>query len=104
MWPSCSGVDCIYARKGCGTWCRCVADVPEQSMSFEAYLRSIKARTGKTPRELRDLAIKAGVFKPTMCAAELITWLAQEFQLGHGHSMAVWAVFKSKGWVRASKK
>jgi hypothetical protein len=70
-------------------------------MSFEAYLRSIKARTGKTPEELRDLAIKAGVFTPTMRATELVTWLKQEFQLGHGHSMAVWAVFKSSGWVRA---
>ena len=42
-------------------------------MSFDAYLRSIKARTGKTPKELRDLAIEAGVFKPTMRATELVT-------------------------------
>ena len=72
-------------------------------MSFEAYLRSIKERTGKSPMELRDLAIAAGVFKPTMRATELIAWLKQEFQLGHGHSMAVWAVFKSKGWVQPSR-
>jgi hypothetical protein len=73
-------------------------------MSFEAYLRSIKARTGKTPEELRDAAIKAGVFTPTMRATELVTWLKQEFQLGHGHSMAVWAVFKSSGWVQPSSR
>ena len=30
-------------------------------MSFEAYLRNIHARTGKTPEELRALAIEAGV-------------------------------------------
>ena len=69
-------------------------------MSFEAYLRSIKARTGKTPEELRDLAIEAGVFTSTMRATDLVTWLKQEFQLGHGHSMAVWAVFKRSGWVQ----
>jgi len=68
-------------------------------VSFEAYLRSIKARTGKSPEELRGLAIDAGVFKPTMRATELITWLKEEFQLGHGHAMAVWAVFKRNGWV-----
>ena len=71
-------------------------------MSFEAYLRNIKARTGKTPEELRDLAIAAGVFSPTMKASELVAWLKREFQLGHGHSMAVWAAFKNHGWVHAS--
>ena len=71
-------------------------------MSFDAYLRNIKARTGKTPEELRDLAIDAGVFTPTMKAGELVAWLKQEFDLGHGHSMAVWAAFKNNGWVHAS--
>jgi len=70
-------------------------------MSFDAYVRNIKARTGKTPEELRDLAIEAGVFSPTMKAGELVSWLKQEFQLGHGHSMAVWAAFKNNGWVHA---
>ena len=73
-------------------------------MSFEAYLRNIRVRTGKTPKELRDLAIEAGVFKPTMRATDLVTWLKQEFHLGHGHSMAVWAVFKDNGWVHAPSR
>jgi Domain of unknown function (DUF4287) len=73
-------------------------------MSFEAYLRNIKARTGKTPEELRVLAIEAGVFTPTMKASELVAWLKQEFHLGHGHSMAVWAAFKNNGWVHASSR
>lgn len=38
-----------------------------------------------------------------MKATELVAWLKQEFDLGHGHSMAVWAVFKDKGWVVAPK-
>jgi hypothetical protein len=73
-------------------------------MSFEAYLRNIHARTGKTPEELRDLATEAGVFTPAMKAGELVAWLKREFDLGHGHSMAVWAAFKNNGWVRASRR
>jgi Domain of unknown function (DUF4287) len=73
-------------------------------MSFEAYLRNIKARTGKTPKEFRALAIEAGVFTPTMQASELVAWLKQEFHLGHGHSMAVWAAFRNNGWVHASTR
>ena len=69
-------------------------------MSFEAYLRNIEALTGKTPSQLKILAVKAGVFSPTMKAGELLAWLKQEFNLGHGHSMAIWAVFKNNGWVR----
>jgi hypothetical protein len=71
-------------------------------MSFEAYLRNIKARTGKTPDELKALAVKAGVFTPTMRAGELVAWLKQEFGLGHGHAMAVWAAFKKNGWIQES--
>ena len=73
-------------------------------MSFEAYLRNIRARTGKTPEEFRALAIKAGVFTPTMKASELVAWLKREFHLGHGHSMAVWAAFKNNGWVDVSRR
>jgi hypothetical protein len=73
-------------------------------VSFQAYLDNIKAKTGKTPEDLRALAAKAGVFKPDMKASELVAWLKKEFQLGHGHSMAVWAVFKDKGWVDTPNK
>ena len=51
-------------------------------MSFEAYLRNIHARTGKTPEELRALAAEAGVFTPTMKAGELVAWLKREFESG----------------------
>jgi hypothetical protein len=47
---------------------------------------------------------QAGVYHPDMTATELVNWLAQEFALGHGHSMAIWACFKDKGWVHAPSK
>jgi hypothetical protein len=68
-------------------------------MSFQAYLDAVKAKTGKTPEQLKALASKAGVFSPDMKATALIDWLDREFGLGRGHSMAVWTVFKEKGWV-----
>lgn len=73
-------------------------------MSFQAYLDNIKTKTGKTPEELKDLAYKAGIYNPDMKAGELVKWLKDEFDLGHGHSMAIWAVFKNKGWVINPKK
>ena len=73
-------------------------------MSFQAYLDNIKAKTGKTPEDLRALAEKTGVFSSDMKASALVAWLKNKFNLGHGHSMAIWAVFKSKGWVESPKK
>jgi hypothetical protein len=72
-------------------------------MTFQAYLDNIRTKTGKTPEQLKALAAKAGVYSRDMKAGALVAWLKKEFDLGHGHSMAVWAVFKSKGWVDAPK-
>jgi hypothetical protein len=44
------------------------------------------------------------LLKPTMKASDLIKWLKDKFELGHGHSMAIWAVFKSQGWVDQTGK
>ena len=73
-------------------------------MSFQAYLDNIKAKTGKTPGQLKDLAAEAGVFKSDITASELIAWLKKEFDLGHGHSMAIWSAFKQYGWVEAPRR
>jgi len=68
-------------------------------MSFQAYLDNIKAKTGKTPAEFKALAVEAGVYRRDMKATQLVTWLKKQFGLGHGHAMAIWAVFKQKDWV-----
>jgi Domain of unknown function (DUF4287) len=36
-------------------------------------------------------------------ANELVAWLKKEFDLGHCHSMAIWAAFKQKSCVHASR-
>jgi hypothetical protein len=72
-------------------------------VSFQAYIDNIKTKTGKTPAELKKAAEKAGVFSADMKASALVAWLADTFGLGHGHAMAIWAVFKDEGWVEAPK-
>ena len=72
-------------------------------MTFQAYLDAVKAKTGKTPEQLKTAADKAGVYQPDMKATTLIDWLQSEYGLGRGHSMSVWAMWKDKGWVDAPK-
>lgn len=73
-------------------------------MSFQAYLDNIKAKTGKTPEDFKNLAQKKGLLKADVKAGDLVKWLKEDFDLGHGHSMAIWDVFKSEGWVTTAKK
>jgi len=72
-------------------------------MSFQAYLDNIKTKTGKTPDDFKQQLEKEGRLDPAMKATELVNWLKEKYGLGHGHSMAIWAVFKSKGWVSDGK-
>ncbi|MFN3892039.1 MAG: DUF4287 domain-containing protein [Beijerinckiaceae bacterium] len=70
-------------------------------MSFQAYLDNIREKTGKTPDDFHALAKADGVLAPGMTATQLTDWLKTKFGLGHGHAMAIWAVFKQKGWAGA---
>lgn len=62
-------------------------------MSFQAYLDNIETQTGKTPNEFIALAKAKGFTADTM-AGEITTWLKNDFQLGHGHAMALVHVIK----------
>ncbi len=70
-------------------------------MSFQSYIDNIKIKTGKTPADFKELAEKKGFIKDgqlvgTVKATEITNWLKEEFELGHGHSMAIYATFKGK--------
>ena len=54
-------------------------------MTFQAYLDNIKATTGKTPDDFRDLAAKKGLTQ----YREIMAWLKADFGLGHGHANAI---------------
>jgi len=68
-------------------------------MSFQAYLKTIKEKTGKTPEDFRNIAEQKGFtengnLKSETKAADIVDWLKKEFDLGHGHSMAIYALLK----------
>ena len=70
-------------------------------MSFQAYINNIKEKTGKDLADFKKLAEKKGFLekgqiKPTVKATEVTNWLKEEFALGHGHAMAIYAAFKGK--------
>ncbi len=69
-------------------------------MSFQAYINNIRAKTGKEPGDFKKRAelkgfSQNGQIKPGVKAGEIVKWLKEEFGLGHGHSMAIFALLKS---------
>lgn len=70
-------------------------------MSFQAYLDNIEAKTGKSPADFKKLAKEKGFLsgaklRADVKAGEIVAWLKKEFQLGHGHAMAIVALLKGK--------
>jgi Domain of unknown function (DUF4287)/Domain of unknown function (DUF5655) len=57
-------------------------------MSFQAYLDTVKAKTGKTPDDFAKLANQKKLTKH----GEIVSWLKSDFGLGHGHANAIVAV------------
>jgi Domain of unknown function (DUF4287) len=70
-------------------------------MSFQAYIDNIKAKTGKTPADFKVIAeskgfIVDGVIPKNIKATQITNWLKEDFELGHGHAMAIFATLKGK--------
>ena len=70
-------------------------------MSFQAYLDNIKVKTGKSADDFRKLAetkgfTHRGKLKDGVKAGEIVKWLKEDFELGHGHAMAIYAVLKGR--------
>jgi hypothetical protein len=68
-------------------------------MSFQGYLKTIKEKTGKGPADFRQLAedkgfTKCGELTPETKAGDITNWLKNDFGLGHGHAMAIYALLK----------
>jgi hypothetical protein len=68
-------------------------------MSFQAYLNTIKTKTGKSPADFRAMAeqksfTQNGALKPNVKAGDIVKWLKDDFDLGHGHAMAIYALLK----------
>lgn len=64
-------------------------------MSFQAYLDNIEAKTGKTPNEFIAMATEKGFDDHETKAGAIVSWLKEDFGLGHGHAMAIVYVIKN---------
>ena len=62
-------------------------------MSFQAYLDNIETKTGKTPQQFIDEARARGYDANTK-SGEIVQWLADDYELGRGHAMALVHVIK----------
>ena len=70
-------------------------------MSFQSYLDNIETKTGKSPADFKKTAASKGFvtndgLTPGTKAGDIIAWLNQDFDLGHGHAMAIVALLKGK--------
>nr|WP_068889487.1 DUF4287 domain-containing protein [Pedobacter panaciterrae] len=68
-------------------------------MSFQGYLKTIKEKTGLDPQDFKNKAEEKkftlnGQLIPGLKAGEIVNWLKDEYELGHGHSMAIYAILK----------
>lgn len=58
-------------------------------MTFQAYLDTIKAKTGKTPEDFRVMAEEKGLLADGVKAGPIVAWLSDDYGLGRGHAMAI---------------
>jgi hypothetical protein len=70
----------------------------DRTMSFQAYLDNVKAKTGKTPEDFAKLASAKGLVKH----GEIVKWLKGEHALGHGHATAIAGVVLRMGTTKRS--
>ena len=68
-------------------------------MSFQAYIDNIQKKTSKSPEDFKKLAEEKGFLQNgelTVKATQITNWLKEDFELGHGHAMAIYASLKGK--------
>ena len=66
-------------------------------MTFQAYLDTIKSKTGLDPADFRERAEAKGFLTPTVPTGKIVAWLMEEFGLGRGHAMAIVKLLKDRG-------
>jgi hypothetical protein len=68
-------------------------------LTFQAYLDNIQAKTGKSLDDFKRLAAKQGFTENGRLRSDIkvgvvVAWLKADFELGHGHAMAIVALLK----------
>ena len=63
-------------------------------MTFQAYLDTIKAKTGLDPADFEKIAAERGLLGGDIKAGPIMAWLKDGYGLGPGHAMALVSVFR----------
>jgi Domain of unknown function (DUF4287)/Domain of unknown function (DUF5655) len=63
-------------------------------VTFQAYLDTIKAKTGLEPADFRTIAEERGLLEENVKVGQIVEWLKDDFDLGQGHAMAIVATLK----------
>jgi len=66
-------------------------------MTFQAYIDNIEKQTGIGPDEWEKLARAKGFHAPGTKATPVTDWLKADYQLGHGHAMAIVKLLRDRG-------
>ena len=64
-------------------------------MSFQAYLDTIKTKTGKSPEDFLQLAQSKGLLEEDVKTGQIVSWLKEDYGLGQGHAMALIVTFNA---------
>jgi len=67
---------------------------------YLSYLANITQKTGKTPEEIAAMLKSAGALTAKAKAGEIVAWLKEHLDLGHGHAMALVKWLKEHGEMR----
>jgi len=63
-------------------------------MTFQAYLDTIKKKTGLDPADFVRIAEEKGILGPQLTATQVYEWLDADYGLGRGHAMAIFSILK----------
>jgi hypothetical protein len=87
--------DPVYAAPEAGILRTHIERTP---MSFQAYLDTIKAKTGKTPDDFGALAARKGLLGPDVKAGEVVAWLKDALK------RVISDFWEPAAWVRLARK
>lgn len=67
-------------------------------MSFQAYLDAVMRISGKSIEDIKTKMQADGLFRQDVKADTFVAYLKDTYQLGRGHSMALWKYAIESNW------
>ena len=65
-------------------------------MASQAFLQSVRAKTGKSLEQLNEIAKELGYLVDATKMSETVTWLKEEFEFSHQQAMALVEAFRAR--------